>query len=362
MANAKYLLIGSIEAYSGKSATILGIIPYLQAKGLAIAYGKPLGISTSNNSTEMVEEDVRFIASALNLSKDRVNLPLLYLNSQTILQRLCGQDTTDYPRLLQQNIQQANADLVILEGPATIWEGSLFALSAGQIAGLVDAHILLVVRYNSLTLIDSLLAAKQYLGDRCLGVVINDIPFEELESVKNTIEPYLESQGIAVIGAIPKNNLLRSVSVREIAKQLDAKVLCRHDRLDLMVESLSIGAMNVNSALEYFRQRTNMAVVTGGDRAELQMAALETSTQCLILTGNVPPQPFILSRAEDLEVPVLSVDFDTLTTVEIVDRAFGQVRIQELIKVNCIQQLMEKYFDFERLLQILSLESAVAQR
>ena len=77
-----------------------------------------------------------------------------------------------------------------------------------------------------------------------------------------------------------------------------------------------------------------MAVVTGGDRTDLQLAALETSTHCLILTGHIPPQPLILSRAEDLEIPILTVNLDTLTTVEIVDRAFGHVRLQEPIKVS----------------------------
>jgi BioD-like phosphotransacetylase family protein len=158
---------------------------------------------------------------------------------------------------------------------------------------------------------------------------------------------------------LPKDNLLYGVSVRELAKRLKAEVLCRRDRLDLMVESLSIGAMNVNSALEYFRQRENMAVVTGSDRTELQMAALETSTHCLVLTGHIPPQPLVLSRAEDLEIPVLSVNLDTLTTVEIIDRAFGKVPIHEPIKVQCIQELMTKYFDLDRLVNYLALEPAV---
>jgi BioD-like phosphotransacetylase family protein len=132
-------------------------------------------------------------------------------------------------------------------------------------------------------------------------------------------------------------------------------VLCRPDRLDLMVESLTIGAMNVNAALEYFRRGSHKAVVTGGDRTDLQLAALETSTSCLILTGHLSPQPLIVSRAEDLEVPILAVDLDTLATVEIVDRAFGSVRLQEQIKVECIQQLMEQHFDRDRLLQMLAI-------
>ncbi len=356
--SAKYLLIGSTEAYSGKSATILGMTHQLKEKGIAVAYGKPLGTCVSGNSIEFVEEDVHFIAQALDLSERQVRSPLLFLDRETVSKRLQGEDSLDYSQSLQQYVQQAEGDLVLLEGPGTLWEGSLFNLSAGQIARVVDASILLVVRYHSLLLADSLVGAKQFLGDRLLGVLINDIPAEELESTQTSIKPFLEGQGIAVLGMLPRSNLLRSVSVRELSEQLEAKVLCRPDRLDLMVESLTIGAMNVNSALEYFRQRENMAVVTGGDRTDLQLAALETSTQCLILTGHVPPRSLILNRAEDLEVPILSVDLDTLTTVEIVDQAFGKVRLQEPIKVQCIQQLMKEYFDIDRLMNKLGLEPA----
>ena len=122
------------------------------------------------------------------------------------------------------------------------------------------------------------------------------------------------------------------------------------DRLDLMVETLTVGAMNVNSALEYFRKGKNMAVITGSDRTDLQLAALESSTNCLILTGHSPPQELILARAKDLEIPILSVNLDTLTTVEIVDQAFGTVRLHEAIKVQCVQSLIEEHFDLDKLL------------
>jgi BioD-like phosphotransacetylase family protein len=196
--------------------------------------------------------------------------------------------------------------------------------------------------------VDGLIKAKQTLGESLMGVVINDIPASVIETTQTLVRPFLESQDIPVLGLLAEDRLLRSVSVRELAHQLNAKVLCSEDHQDLMVESLTIGAMNVNSALEYFRQGENKAVVTGGDRTDLQLAALETSTSCLILTGHVTPQPLIISRASDLEIPILSVNQDTLTTVEIVDHAFGNVRLQEPIKVKCIQKLMAESFDLPR--------------
>ncbi|WP_310423206.1 phosphotransacetylase family protein [Chamaesiphon sp. VAR_48_metabat_135_sub] len=382
----KYLLVASTEACSGKSATILGIADRLQDKGIQIAYtqplvtgnaidpltlvnfdcntsdsfdsvrSNPLGTSDRQQTLETrIDNDVQLMAQALSLPAERLGLPLLVLDAARSIDRLTGIDRQDYAKLLKENIQQFPGDLVILEGGANLHEGSLFNLAAAQVAETLDAGVLLVNRYDPLSSIDLLLTAQQQLGNRLLGCIINDIPRDRVETVQTTLVPYLEQSGIPVFGIVHRNGLLRSVTVKQLVEQLDAEVLCRPDRLDLMVESLSIGAMNVNSALEYFRRGNNMAVVTGGDRADIQLAALETSTQCLILTGHLPPQPFIVSRAEDLEIPILSVDLDTLTTVEIIDRAFGQVRLQEAIKINCARELFGNHFEIDRLMSSLGL-------
>jgi uncharacterized protein len=355
----KYLLVASTEACSGKSATIVGIADRLQEKGIKIAYTQPVVAGNVSEpepgDPQTVNNDAGLMAKALSLPADRIGAPLLTLAATQIADRLTGIDRQDYPQLLKASVQLPG-DLVILEGGANLHEGSLFNLATTQIAETLDARVLLVNRYDPISSIDILLSAQQQLGKRLLGVVINDIPRDRVAAVQTVLVPYLEAAGIPVIAVVHRNGLLRSVTVKQLVQQLDAEVLCRPDRLDLMVESLSIGAMNVNSALEYFRKGNNMAVVTGGDRADIQLAALETSTQCLILTGHLPPQPFILSRAEDLEIPILSVDLDTLTTVEIIDRAFGQVRLQETIKINCARQLFGDHCEIDRLMSILNYE------
>jgi BioD-like phosphotransacetylase family protein len=168
----------------------------------------------------------------------------------------------------------------------------------------------------------------------------------------------LEQLGLPVLGVMPRSPLLRSVTVEELVRRLDARVLCCHDRLDLLVETLSIGAMNVNSAMEFFRRRRNMAVVTGADRTDIQLAALEASTQCLILTGAGEPLPQLISRAEELEVPLLKVEHDTLTTVEVVESTFGHVRLHESVKATFAFRLVEEHCDFRPLLARLRLPVA----
>jgi uncharacterized protein len=349
----KYLLVASTEACSGKSAAILGIADRLQAKGIKIAYiqpvvtdnesdfrsqlRKPNGMQSNVNELTLKEPqtivgDCQLMAKALSLPASQTGSSLLVLDEAKTIDRLTGVDHQDYAKLLQANVP-LSGDLVILEGCANLSEGSLFGLATTQVAADLNADVLLVNRYHPISSIDIILSAQQQLGKRLIGVIINDVPRDRIASVQATLVPYLERAGIPTFGIIHRNP----------------------DRLDLMVESLSIGAMNVNSALEYFRRGHNMAVVTGGDRADIQLAALETSTQCLILTGHLAPQPFIVSRAEDLEIPILSVDLDTLTTVEIIDRAFGRVRLQEPIKIDCARELFGEQCEIDRLMSVLGL-------
>ncbi len=355
--SGKFLIVGSTEAYSGKSAAVLGLAFQLQDQGLNIGYGKILGSYLADHHANSLDEDVQFIAETLKLPKENLYMPLLNLHDAAIAKRIAGGDDTDYPSLLRRYLEAQRGDISLLEGPGNLCEGKLFGLSLPESADILDASVILVSRYHSSLIVDSLLQAKEILGDRLLGVMINDVPEEALEHVRHSMVSFLESKGIHIFGILPQSEVLRSVSVHELVKQLNGEVLCCPDRLDLMVESLKIGAMNVNSALKYFRKARNMAVVTGGDRTDLQLAALETSTHCLILTGHLPPTDAVCHRAEDLEIPILSVDLDTLTTVEIIDNAFGQVRLQEPIKVECIRDMMAQYFNTDQLLKLLQISS-----
>lgn len=354
--SVKRLLVGSSEAYCGKSAVILGLAHQLQEKGLDVAYGKPIGTCLSESQTDDIDEDVRFIAQTLGLAQNRLLPTLLSLDEATIAHRLDGTDRTDYYQKLQDSLQSSAGEVLLLEGAGTLEEGRLFGLSLPQIVQAIDASVVLVARFYSGLIVESLMMAKQRLGDRLVGVLLNDVPLQHLHMVETQVKSFLEKQEIEVLGILPRSDVLRSVSVGELVHQLNAEVVCRPDRMELMVQSLKIGAMNVNSALEYLRKGHNMAVVTGGDRTDIQLAALETSTQCLILTGHLPPAADVLSRAEDLEIPILSVDLDTLTTVEIIDRTFGQVRVHEPIKVQTVYQLMSKHFNVDRLLTKLGME------
>ncbi len=291
---AKQLLIGSIAAHSGKSAAVLGLGPQILDRGITFAYGKPLSLNLDAAEPSEIDSDVQFIVSALGLTPPQIVPSLLTVNGAHIQKQLqSGQKAA--PGSV--SLSNTDHDLVLLEGPSTLAEGRLFGYSLLQQADQLGATVLLMAQCQSLAVVDELLLAQMHLGDRLGGVILNDVPEKLAPAVVECVVPFLEQHNIPVFGQIPSHPLLRSISVREMVHQLNAEVLCCGDRLNLMVEQLSIGAMNVNSALRYFNRAHNMAVVTGGDRTDIQLAALESSTNCLILTGHFSPNPIVFIRA-----------------------------------------------------------------
>ena len=368
------LLVGSCEPFSGKSALVLGLARHLINKGTQIRFGKPLGTSdeaerkaaglvtgadpSSSTSAEaaapgelVLDADVRFVGDILGLGPDQL-LPSLHLSDpSTAREKLLSGDLDAGQVLarLQDQLASGNDQITLLETAGSFSEGLLYGLSLPQLAHQLQAPVVLVHPWTDARSVDPLLEAYGQLGSLLAGVVLNGVAPEAVAGLLEAEVPALERLGIPVLGVMPRSPLLRSVTVEELARRLQARVLCCRERLDLLVETLSIGAMNVNSAMEFFRRRRNMAVVTGADRTDIQLAALEASTQCLILTGAGEPLPQLISRAEELDVPLLKVDHDTLTTVEVIERTFGHVRLNEAVKATYAFRLVEEHCQFDRL-------------
>ena len=356
------LLIGSCEAFGGKSAVVLGLLRQLINAGAQVHYGKPLATSfeAQQSGAVLLDDDVQFVGQILQLPQPQLLPSLQRLSAASAREQLLqgGLQATAQTALsaLRQQLQAVDASaLVLLEAAGTLHEGVLHGLSLLQIAHGLDLPALLVHAWSDERSAEPLLEAKAQLGDRLAGVVLNAVPPDRVELLRSETVPALERVGIPVLGVLPRSPLLRSVTVEELVARLEAQVLCCQDRLDLLVETLSIGAMNVNAAMEFFRRRRNMAVVTGADRTDIQLAALEASTQCLILTGVGEPLPQLINRAEELEVPLLKVDHDTLTTVEVIEQAFGHVRLHEGVKATYAMRLVQDHCDFASLFERLRL-------
>jgi len=350
------LLVVSTEVYSGKTGICLSIALFAKAKGEKVGYIKPVGNLPFKENGSTVDKDAAFIKRTLKMDEKVDVISPVVLNSPKTNRLFKGEqfDTQgDVKKAF--DIISKDRDLIVMEGSAHINDGRLFNVSAYEIAEMLNAKMLLVTKLdNPYEIADDILIAKDQMKDRFQGVICNWVRRSQRELLTETIAPYLESLGVRFYGFIPREKDLLSVSVKELTEKLRGQVLCSESRLDERVDTFMVGAMGQEQALRFFQRQSNKAVITGGDRSDVQLAALETPTKALILTGNYTPTPTVLGVAEQKGIPVVLVDMDTLTAVDKTESLIGHVRVHEKSKLERIQALIDEHADLEGLLRDIS--------
>lgn len=347
----KPLYITATVTFSGKTALALGIGLKLQSSGRKVGYFKPISTQPYLLEGKVVDEDAEFVRRSLGLDSPAADLAPVIIDDilfDKLLQDKAGRNFAEEVKAAYGRVS-AGKDILLVEGAASMREGYAVDLSPIALADMLNLPTLGVVRYrNAVMVTDDVLSMRHRMGNHLIGVVINSVPAPAMDQAKNKMAPFLEHKGIKVFGVLPHEQLLMSISVSELVQLLSAKVLSGTPG-DGLIENVSIGAMTVEAALPHFRRALHKVVITGGDRADIQAAALETSTTALLLTGDLQPNPTVLKMAEERGVAVLLVPYNTFETVERVEKVFGRTRLAHPDKLNRFRSSLDTHLDWTRL-------------
>lgn len=344
----------SNQPFSGKSSMCVGVGKLFTEKGLKVGYMKPLGTLPTRVGGINTDEDAQYISNILGVKEELEDIcPIVLTQHYTregLKDKSFSKGFVDLIAKAYHRIQKGK-DIVILEGAKSVEDGYFLGISSDKICEKLGARVIMVIKYSS-EIVDQVLYSKEFLGDYLSGVIINWVPRSQMNYLEELIVSFLTKKGIEVFGYIASDKMLSSVSIKEMSKLLGGQIICAEDKVNELVETFMVGAMGQEQALKFFRRKANKAVITGGDRADVQLAALETPTKCLILTGNFQPSTIVLGRAEELGVPMILVNFDTLTAVEKVGEIIGRVRLHEVKKIDKIVEVVREHIDINRLLEI----------
>jgi len=249
----------------------------------------------------------------------------------------------------------ASGELLLLEGLSGVKPGSLPARASKMLAELLGASVLLIARYRPSLGAGEVAGAAKALGGSIAGVLINAIPPRRLERAARSFGATLKEQGIALLGALPEERALLGITVGQLASQLGGDIASGPDKAELLLEGIMIGALTADPGTFYFGHRVNKAVIARGDRPDVQMAALSTSTRCLVLTGNIAPHPRVVQRAEAQGVPIIVVEWDTPATLERLSGLLERANFRNAEKIGRMEQLLGQHVDVPALCAALGL-------
>ncbi len=120
------------------------------------------------------------------------------------------------------------------------------------------------------------------------------------------------------------------------------------------------GAMAAKRVSSYFRRQHNKVVVDRrASRPISSWRPWRPRRGCSGPDSATFIQPGCADTvAEELHVPILLTNKDTLSTTEIVESFFGRSRFQQAQKVQRFTSLLEEHFDFSALYVALNLKKA----
>ncbi len=310
---------------SGKTAVGLAIAMRFRDAGYRTAYMKPLGQAPVTGG---YDEDIVLMSSLLG--EELVGQHCLVQGGPNYLDRYRpGGRIDDQAVTAEFEALAAKADVVIIEQAAHPATGAAMDMDAASLARAWQSQVLLVSKADNDEDFDHSILYYRYFqsqGTKMLGIIYNNVPHRLQNKVNGVYRQLLERGSYRFLGAIPRRLEVAAPTVREIVEVMGAEVLTGDERLDNVVEDVLVGAMTMESALTYLRRSANKALITGGDRADIALAALETSTAVLVLTGGLYPDVRVLSRAQEKGVPVILVHYDTFTAIERIHAVSRKIR------------------------------------
>lgn len=323
------LYVTSLAKGAGRTTICSGIASHLLSSGKKVGFFKPITTGEKEDS----DSDALFMKQVLSLDEPLDDISPVIRGQDS----MAGEVRKAYDKI------SSGKDVVIVEG-----------VGERDIIEALDAKVIIVEDYSK--------ESKTKLGNACqdlegylLGVVLNKVPSSRLDSVST--DPQFSEAGITILGVLPEDRLLFTLSVGELAEYLQGEILGGAEKSGELVENFMLGAMTVDPGPEYFGRKANKAVVVKGERPDMQMAALETSTRCLILSGGAAPIPAVQYKAKDKNIPLIVVKSDTMATVMAIEEALDKTRFNQVKKLTKLTEIMEKHFGFQDVYRGLGLAS-----
>ncbi|MFH1169254.1 MAG: DRTGG domain-containing protein [Chloroflexota bacterium] len=238
----------------------------------------------------------------------------------------------------------AGKDVVLLEGRLDI--GTLDA------ARELDARVIVIEDYSQ----PAEGTGYEGFSPGLLGVIVNKVPTSQMERVRVEAAARLGGAGIKVLGVLPEARALAALTVGQLAESIQGKILNNSEKSSELAQNYMLGAMVVGSGLDYFGRKADKAAVIRNDRPDMQLAALETPTRCLVIAGGAA-QPIysVRYKAEKKGIPIILAEGETNTVVAGIEAALNNARFSKAKKLPKLVEIMRQQLDLRAIYGSLGL-------
>lgn len=338
-------VIASTRESAGKSTIIVGLG---KALGKRLGYMKPFGDRLLYRKKRLWDYDSALITNIFGLADMPEDLTVGFDHAK--LHYMYDEKSMKEKLLEALSNIETDKDLLLIEGGSGLSYGSSVYLDCITLAHDLEAMLVFVVSGDEGEILDDLYFIKEHFSQQEIdfrGVILNKI--QDVQEFESAYMPEIRKMELPVLGMIPHRNELTNLQVAHIAESLFAKVIAGEGALERVVENIFIGAMSANAALEHpLFSKVRKLIITSGDRSDLILAALESDTSCIVLTNNVLPPALVISKADEHNIPLLVVPYDTYETAKRVEHIEALLTKDDYDKIELLERLVKEHLDLEK--------------
>ncbi|TDT40434.1 phosphate acetyltransferase [Maribacter spongiicola] len=359
---SKAIYIVTTEPNSGKSIVSLGLMQLLLGRTAKVGYFRPIIDGVPNGKTD---NHIDTVLSYFNVDM-KPEEAFAYTRSQVVQLKNQDKDDEIVGHIIHKYKTIENKfDFVLVEGTDFSGEGAIIEWDINVLIAKnlgIPAVILASGKNKTLDeLVGNLYMAYDSFkekGVEVLLIVANKVQPENVTLVSNGLKEKLPDD--VLVGTIPVNAVLGSPTLKEIAQELDAKVLFGEDYINNQVGSFSVGAMQLRNYITHLKD--DSLVITPGDRADIILGALQAnistnypSLSGIVLTGGLIPEDSIIKLIEGLSdiIPILSVARGTFYVTNKIGTIRPRIYAENTEKIQTSIQEFEKYVPTEELAEKL---------
>lgn len=340
----KNLIISSTMPDAGK--TTVGLAMALKNKD-SFNYLKPFGDRPIYKKKRLIDYDAKLFKNVLGLKEDYEKFCIGFDHSKIKY----AYDEDAIQNMVSERVEEMreDRDRVIIETGEDWAFGSSIHMDTLSLYEAVESEVIIVANGSRTKIVDDLTTISRYFEKNNIpikGAVLNKV--ESVEDIKNFAVGDIEDLGMDVLGIIPGISELGLTRVSFINDMLFGKVVGGEDGLDNIVENIFVGALQAEDMVRnpHFKEQ-NKLIVTGGDRADVILAALEKGTSGIILTNDIIPPSNIISRADRADTPLISVPLDTYEAAKRIERMDWITTIDDDYKIDKIKEEITGRLDFD---------------
>ncbi|MFB0948171.1 MAG: phosphate acetyltransferase, partial [Spirosomataceae bacterium] len=347
---------------SGKSVISIGMMEMLLGKAAKVGYFRP--IIDDFKAGEM-DNHIRTIITHFGLTLNFENAYAL-TRSEVIRLKNTGKDDEIISKVIHKyKALEADFDFILVEGTDFSGEGTIIEWDINiLIAKNLGIPVVLIASDTDKSIEDVTgnlqiaLDSFEDNGVQVLMVVANKVRPEQVDLTKEALVKNLPSE--VQIEVIPMNTVLANPSLKEIAQELDGKVLFGENYLNNQAGAYSVGAMQLRNYLTHLKESS--LVITPGDRADIILGALQANISAnypsisgIVLTGGLIPEPSIMKLIEGLSdvIPVISVNDGTYSITNRIGDIKPKIYAENTEKIKVSKQVFAANISVELLAERL---------